>query len=148
MSAGSAREVESAVATLSRLATAGHAPSHYVARHVLLALGALLEEGPSAEASGWLERVRAMGAALGPPWEEAVRTELSLACGEFAQCLDPRYLALPNYDLEYTRSARRRLEDRLRAARELGFALQPREVDVLDLADRVLTAFEEGKKPS
>jgi hypothetical protein len=85
-----------------------------------------------------LERARAAAAGAGPAWSQAVQTELTLACGEFAQGVDPRYLSLPDYDLGYTRSARARLADRLRAAGELGFELSPREAQVLELADRVL----------
>jgi hypothetical protein len=70
-----------------------------------------------------------------------VDAELGMACGEFAQSLDPRFLGLPNYDLEYTRTARARLEDRLRAARALGFQLSPRETDMLALSDQVFVAF-------
>ncbi|NOT29598.1 MAG: hypothetical protein HOP15_04010 [Planctomycetes bacterium] len=134
-----AREVEDALANLERLVRAGQAPSHYVARHVLLALGQALREGQ--EACGpWVERARTAGREGGESWRQAVQDELTLACGEFAQCLDPRYLNLPNYDREYTRSARARLEDRLRSARELGFEPSPREIEVLELADRVLAA--------
>lgn len=132
-----AREVEDALANLERLVRAGQGPSHYVARHVLLALGQALREQP--EACGpWLERARTAGREGGESWRQAVQDELTLACGEFAQCLDPRYLSLPNYDREYTRSARARLEDRLRTARELGFGPSLRESEVLELADRVL----------
>jgi hypothetical protein len=72
-------------------------------------------------------------------------TELTLACAEFAQGVDPRYLGLPNYDLEYTRAARRRLADRLQAAHELGFRLAPREAGLLELADRVLDQHLTGR---
>jgi len=140
----SATEAEAAVAQLEDLARRGHKPSHYVARRILLALGQALRDGP--EASGaWVARARAAGEFAGPTWRESVQGELSLACGEFAQCVDPRYLAIPTYDLEYTRAARLRLGDRLRAAAELGFSLSERETDVLDLADRVLAAFEQNR---
>jgi hypothetical protein len=76
---------------------------------------------------------------------EAVQAELAFACGEFAQCVDPRYLSLPSYDLPYTLAARERLADRLRAARELGFELAPREQEILRLADRVLEAYREER---
>lgn len=137
----SAGEVEAALASLEELARRGHAPSHYVARHLLLALGRVLREGPPEAWEAQLARARSAGAAAGPGWAEAVEAELGLACGEFAQSLDPRFLGLPNYDLEYTRAARERLEDRLRAARTLGFELSPRETDMLALADQVFTAF-------
>ena len=136
----SASEVEEALANLERVVRAGQEPSHYVARHVLLTLGRALREEAAASCSAWLERARAAGNAAGEAWGSAVRDELTLACGEFAQCVDPRYVGLPNYDFEYTRAARARLEDRLSSARELGFSPSPKEVEVLALADRVFEA--------
>jgi hypothetical protein len=112
-------------------------PGHHLARRVLLTLGDALRREPGT-CGALVERARAAGRAAGKAWEQAVRTELSLACGEFAQGLDPRYLGLPNYDLDYTRAARERLADRLLAAAELGFHLPPREKEILGLADRVL----------
>jgi len=134
----STREAEKALASLEELVRRGARPSHHLARAVLLTLGQILrEEGPGSCAA-LIERARAVGQRAGPAWSEEVQTELTLACGEFAQGVDPRYLGLPNYDLDYTRSARLRLADRLEAARELGFALAPREAQMLELADRVL----------
>ncbi|HEX6884248.1 MAG TPA: hypothetical protein VF530_12795 [Planctomycetota bacterium] len=132
-------ELEKALQLLESLVRQRAAPSHYVARLLLLTLGAALRAEPAAAAAG-VERTRRAGEALGEPWAEALRTELGLACGEFAQCVDPRYLDLPGYDLEYTRAARARLEDRLRAATALGFALEDRHREMLELADRVLEA--------
>lgn len=130
--------LESALSTLEGLAQRGEKPSHYLARHLLIELGQALGQG---DASAALERARTASSRVAAAWRTAVETELSLACGEFAQSLDPRYLALPSYDLEYTRTARARLADRLRAAEALGFALQPREREVLALADQVFDAF-------
>jgi len=134
MSAG----LEAALTTLEGLAKREEKPSHYVARHLLIELGQALDQG---EAQAAIQRARAAAGPIAAAWRTAVETELSLACGEFAQSLDPRYLALPSYDLEYTRGARARLGDRLRAAEALGFALQPRETEVLALADQVFEAF-------
>jgi hypothetical protein len=133
-----AREAERALAALEELGRKKAAPSHYVARHVLLALGQMLRAEAPGSCAALVERARVAGRAAGPAWGEAVQTELTLACGEFAQSVEPRYLSLPDYDLDYTRSARVRLGDRLRAASELGFGLSPRETEVLALADRVL----------
>jgi hypothetical protein len=137
----SVKEVEAALSSLEELARKEQAPSHYLARHLLLSLGQALREGPEGALAVLLERARSAGVAAGPRWGEAVDAELGMACGEFAQSLDPRFLGLPNYDLEYTRSARARLEDRLRAARALGFQLSPRETDMLALSDQVFAAF-------
>jgi len=139
-----ATEVEAALAQLEDLARHGQKPSHYVARRVLLALGEAAREGLESTPT-WLSRARAAGEAAGPAWRESVQSELSFACGEFAQCVDPRYLAIPTYDLEYTRAARQRLADRLAASVELGFALSERETEVLELADRVLAAYEQNR---
>jgi hypothetical protein len=134
----STREAEKALASLEEVVRRRARPGAYLARAVLLTLGqALREEGP-ASCAGLLERARVAGESAGPAWSEAVQTELTLACGEFAQGVDPRYLGLPNYDLGYTSAARRRLGDRLEAARELGYGLSTREAQVLELADRVL----------
>lgn len=140
-----ARDLEEAVAGLERLARAGQRPSHYVGRHVLLTLGQALRTQPPETCSPWVARVRAAGESCGPAWGEAIQDELTLACGEFAQCLDPRYIDLPGYDVEYTAAARLRLEDRLRAAETLGFAPTPREAEVLVLADRVWATLEKRR---
>jgi hypothetical protein len=148
MRASEARdEVEGALQILEKVARAGQAPSHYVARHVLLALGRALREGSSeADLARWAERVRAAGESAGEAWEDAIQAELTFACGEFTQCLDPRFLGLPNYDLEYTRAARARLEDRLRAMRWLGSELSSADAQVLELADAVLERFESRRQ--
>lgn len=130
--------LETALNTLEQLAGRGEKPSHYLARHLLIELGQALARGEGTAAT---ERARAAGERASPAWRVAVETELSLACGEFAQSVDPRFLQVPGYDLEYTRGARARLADRLRAAEALGFALPPREHEVLTLADGVFEAF-------
>lgn len=137
---GQEQELDQAIRSLEELARKKTAPSHYVARHVLLALGQVLRAEAPGSCVALLERARAAGRAAGAAWDQAVQTELTLACGEFAQSLDPRYLGLPDYDLDYTRSARLRLADRLRAASALGYELTPREQEVLELADRVLAS--------
>lgn len=138
----SAPELEVAIADLEDLARKRRQPSHYAARHLLLALGEALEaQGVDATREA-LDRTAAVGLRLEPGWSSAVREELSLACAEVAKCLEPRYLSLPNYDLPYTRAARARLEDRLRAARALGFALPEREAEMLELADHVLAGLQ------
>lgn len=138
----SATEVEKALTNLEGLVRKRAVPSHFVARHVLLALGAELRAEAAASSAALIERARVAGRAAGPAWAQAVQTELTLAIGEFAQSVDPRYLSLPDYDVDYTRSARERLADRLRAASALGFALTPREAGMLELADRVLATHE------
>lgn len=137
-------DLEKALELLEALVRQRAAPSHYVARHLLLALGAALRSDATGIAA-LVERARRAGAEAGKAWEEAVLAELGLACGEFAQCVDPRYLGLPNYDLEYTRAARARLADRMRAAEALGFVPSPRDREMLELADQVLNAHQAGR---
>ena len=132
------KEAEKAVASLEELARRNAKPGHHLARAVLLTIGQVLREGGPGAGIALIERARVAGRSAGPAWGDAVLTELTLACGEFAQGVDPRYLGLPNYDLQYTEAARRRLADRLEVARELGFELAPREAQLLELADRVL----------
>ena len=141
----STSSVDDAIALLGKLNLRGEAPSHYVARHLLLSLGLALREA-SPRAQEWTQKAREAGDRAGERWGEAVQAELALACAEFAQCVDPRYLSLPNYDLEYTQAARARLEDRLVAARALGFEPGPRDQEILALADRVLETYRTGKK--
>ncbi len=140
------RDLEEAVVSLEQLARAGRKPSHYVGRHVLLTLGQALRTEPAEACAPWLERIRAAGREAGAAWGEALQDELTLACGEFAQCLDPRFLNLPGYDFEYTSAARLRLGDRLKAAQLLGVAPSPREAEVLELADRVWATLEERRR--
>jgi hypothetical protein len=139
-------ELEAGLNLLEGLAKRGEAPSHYVARQVLLALGRALEERELSESDALVERARALGTQAGAAWEDAIAAELSFACGEFAQCVDPRYLRLPNYDMEYTRSARARLSDRMVAAGLLGYSLTERELEVLALADQVLEQHSRARK--
>jgi len=139
----SRREAEDALRELEGQARKGRGPDHHQARRLLLSLGRLLEELGTGACAPLLERARALSS---PAWVAAVQMELSLACVEFARSVEPRYLELPNYDLAYTQGARVRLGDRLRAGRELGIDLDPREAAILELADRVLAAYLEKKQ--
>jgi hypothetical protein len=132
------QEVEAALTELEGLARRGKRFSHHLARRLLLALGRALEEETPEACAPWVARARATAGLAGEGWSSALRDELTLACGEFIQCVDPRYLGLSGYDMEYTRAARARLADRLRAARALGHELPPREAELLALADQVL----------
>jgi len=136
----SSSELEAALRSLEEVGTKMHHPSHYLARDVLLALGRWMRESEPEGQEALLARARKAGHSLGQGWVEAVQTELSVACAEFVQSVDPRYLGVPGYDLEYTRASRARLEDRLRAATALGFTPVSRETELLAMADRVWTA--------
>jgi hypothetical protein len=132
--------LETALRSLEEAGRKGWIPSHYLAREVLLALGRWIREHGAAPADPWVGRAREAGRALGGGWTQAVAAELSMACAEFAQSVDPRYLDLPDYDLDYTLEARARLEDRLVAARELGSRPADREAEIVGMADQVLAA--------
>jgi len=133
------RSVEAALADLADAARRGRTPDAYLARQVLLALGQALR-ADAAGAAPLIERIRSSVAPLEPAWTRAVQDELMLAIGEFAQCLDPRFLDHPDYDMEYTAAARERLDDRLAGARALHLDPRPRDSEVLVLADRVHAA--------
>ncbi len=119
-------------------------PDRYDARALLVPLGLLLLDAGDADAglSEVVERARDAGGRLGERWAEAVAGELSLACAEHVHAVDPRYLDLPNYDFEYTRRARRRLEARLRAATHLGLELPTALLGGVRAADERLAAHD------
>jgi hypothetical protein len=137
MSGSEGAELAAAVRALEELPRKAKPHRHH-ARAVLVPLGVwVLAEGEAGAREG-LERVRRAVARFGAAWEAAVRDELTLACTEHVQSIDARYLALPNYDLDYTLEARERLEARLAAARALGIELQAPLRDRVDRADRAL----------
>lgn len=128
--------LETAVAELEAAARRGRKPDAYLARPLLLALGEQLRaDGAVAEL---LARAKTAAVALEPAWTRAVQDELTLAIGEFAQCLDPRFLDHPDYDMQYTQAARDRVADRLRAADALSVEVASRDSEVLALSDQVL----------
>jgi hypothetical protein len=109
-------------------------PTRYHARAVLLAIGGRLLAGEGSELAPALQRLASTVAADPERWRKAVSDELLLACTEFVQSVDARWLDHPRYDFHYTVAARADLEARLRAAEEL--ELSPSE----DLLDRVARA--------
>jgi hypothetical protein len=119
-------ELEQALRDLEACAARKRPPGRPVVRALLIAYGkALQAAAPDEDPDHHNARERIARAALrlGRGWDDAVSSELALACGEHVQSVDPRYLHLEDYDLEYTLEARERLEARLRAARELGLEL-------------------------
>jgi hypothetical protein len=130
-------ELEAAVRDLERLARRSQ-PNRHQARAVLVPLGLWILAESEGGAQEGLDRVRRATARFGGAWEAAVRDELTLACTEHVQSVDPRYLSLPNYDFEYTLEARERLEARFAAAHALGIELEARLRERVGRADRVL----------
>ena len=136
------RDLETALVELERLARDPQCrPDRHHARALLVPLGELLlAEGPNSVREA-VERAREAGETLGEGWEEALRSELSLAAAEHVHAVDARYLALPNYDFAYTVRARERLEARLAAAAELDFELRGALRDGIRRADERLAPY-------
>lgn len=147
MSDSNRKLIEENLAELKQRATKKQQPNRFHARELLVALGELiLAEG---EELPEIERVRT---ALAPfeHWDKAVAEELSLACTEHIQGVDPRYLDLPNYDFEYLVGARERLEARLTAADALGLPVSEDLLNRVAEADRVVEPYlrEQRGEPS
>jgi hypothetical protein len=126
--------LDASLADLERTVRKHKAPTRHQARAVLLALGERLLAGPAEDVEPALRRLAGAVAPDEERWKRAVADELLLACTEFIQSVDPRWLDHPRYDFHYTVAARANLEARLRAAERL--ELSPEE----DLLDRVARA--------
>lgn len=138
--------LEDSLRALEQLGRKGDRPSHFLARAILLGVGAELRASGSSERT--LQRIRTATEPIAAAWREAVALELSMAIAEFAGSVNPRYLGLPDYDRGYTERARALLEDRLRAAAALDVRPSTRECQILEIADRVWAdhnASERGK---
>src|SRR5262245_59861842 len=130
-------ELDQALELLKESTRAGRPPNRYHARAILLPLGAGLAPG----ADGGPEAVARVAQATGSireAWREAVQDEIGMAITEIVHATDPKYLGRQDYDLRYTLEARSRVEDRLRAAKALGLALDPALVRQLAQADQRL----------
>lgn len=113
-------------------------PNRFHARELLTALGTLIiEEGAEIPE---IERVRAAVAPF-ENWEHAVAEEMSLACTEHVQGVDPRFLDLPNFDFDYLVAARERLEARLAAVEALGLQISEDLLNRVAEADRVVEPY-------
>ncbi len=133
------RDLEAALDSLRRLQRRSR-PDRQHARALLIPLGRWIRENGGASSRDWLSRVREATAHLGGAWAGAIQDELSLACTEHVQSADPRFLILPNYDLEYALEARERLEARLITAQALGFDPPARLARGVRKADHLLEA--------
>lgn len=136
---GSLAAVDEALEDLRATLHARRRPHRTQARALLVPLGELLvaAEEPDAQLAERLQLARELGQHC-EPWTRAVTEELELACAEHVRSVDPRFLALPRYDWNYTLEARRRLTARLVAARELGLPLPERLLPRVEEADRLL----------
>lgn len=134
-------ELESALALVREALAAKQPLNRYHARAVLLPLGALLAAETSASARAEAQALLALVRPVRAAWHGAVQDELEMAITEFVQSVDRRYLSRPDYDFRYTREARARIDDRLRAARELGIALPEPGERALARADLAFAPF-------
>lgn len=111
-------------AALRALETAGKTPpGRWEARAILVPLGLLLQARGREALSDALQRLEEALNDHRDSWRKAVEEELSLACAEHIQGVDPRYLSLPNFDWDYLMEARERLEARKVAAEALQIPL-------------------------
>lgn len=131
--------LEKALRHLADLRRRERRPERRDVREVLVGLGELLLRGEPSAASR-LEEARPLlvGWRAGA---EAVASELALACAEHVHSVDPRYLELPGYDLDYTLAARERLRARTSAAGALGIPVPPALERAVAEADGRLEAF-------
>ncbi len=132
---------QATLAELDKLAQEHKAPNHYHARFLLLALGfTLLEEGET-EATEQAAKILLHTEPHGEAWEHAVAEEFSIACAEHIQGVEPRYLELENFDFEYVKRARERLEARFQAAALLGIGVEASLLKQVTSADERLESF-------
>ncbi len=134
-------ELESALALVREALEAKQPLNRYHARAVLLPLGARLAGADADAARSEARTLLALVQPVRSVWQRAVEDELEMAITEFVQSVDRRYLSRPDYDYRYTREARARVADRLRAASELGIALPAAGERALARADRDFAPF-------
>jgi len=138
-------DLEQAVRALE---TAGKAPpGRWEARAVLVPLGLLLQARGREALSDALQR---LDKALGKhrdSWRRAVEEELSLACAEHIQGVDPRYLDLASFDWDYLMEARERLEARRVAAEALEIPLPAHLWAQVVSADERLRPHMDARRP-
>lgn len=147
MSDSNRKLIEENLVDLKQRAAKHQQPNRFHARELLVSLGELI----LAEGEGVPEVAR-VREAVAPftNWEKAVAEELSLACTEHVQGVDPRYLDLPNYDFDYLVAARERLEARLTAVDALGLQVAEDLLNRVAEADRVVEPYlrEQRGEPS
>lgn len=137
-----------ALARLEDLRRKKRRPERRDVRAALIPLGELLLSG---DADGRQLAERARPSLVG--WAEGkamADSELALACAEHVHSVDPRYLGLASYDLEYVLDARERLRARMSAAEILGLSVPSALARAVGEADARLEAYlarESGRDP-
>ncbi len=131
--------LETALSRLEELRRKRRRPERRDAREVLVPLGELLLRGdPAAQPLAERARVLLIGWEQG---QQAAASELALACAEHVHSVDPRYIGLADYDVDYTLAARERLRARTSAAEALGLAVPSALARAVAGADARLEAF-------
>jgi hypothetical protein len=133
-------EMDEGLRALEALEKKRGRPTRHDARPVLLALGRGLADGEEEALQAVKRRLAGFPTAFLEAWSAAVRDEISMAATEHVSSADPRYLAHPRYDWEYTLEARARLGWRLRAVQFLGITVDPATLSGIERADRTLAS--------
>ncbi len=136
-----AAELAQALEALAEVLAGDRTPDRFDVRALFLPLGALVLEGDIASLTPTLEHLGGAIEGRREAWEAAVASELELAGDEFCRSVDPRYLGLPNYDLDYTLASREFLACRIQAALQLGFALPAGLEGRVEKADKALDPY-------
>lgn len=134
------RELDRAIEDLGKLIRGRHGLTRHVARALLVPLGKLLNEAPES-AQERLGRLSELVAQARPDWEKVVKEELALACSEYVQSVDPRFLDHARYDFAYTIAARERLEARINAASAFDLGPEEGHLQAVVRADTILEPF-------
>lgn len=134
------KELDAALEDLSKLkGTKRPSPTRYHARALLVPFGMLAHEG--GEMGAVIEIIKALTSECQEAWLQAVKDEMQLASAEYCCSIDARYLGSPDYDFDYTISARERLEARLLACDTLGYELPDGLRDNVQRCDTVFEPF-------
>lgn len=138
--------LEQSLARLEELGKArGGRATRHDARSLLVALGRLAADGAPLDLPALRARLERAAAGVAPSWEAAVEEELRLAAAEYVTSVDERYLGLPDYDFDYTTSARERLDARLRACALLDLDVPRGLVERVEAADAVYAGWLERR---
>ena len=134
--------LESAISNLEQLAKQKTPrPSRFHARDILIPLGSLLAGDYPLPRTDLREHFKQLTQPFAEYWERALAEEIQLATTEYVTSVDPRYLEMPNYDFDYTTSARKRLEARLSACDLLGHAIPEPLSQQITKADQIYQPF-------
>ena len=128
---------------------------HRIVRDVLLGIGGSILADEDGDPETYVpDALPAAIERLGKRFDDALASEMQLACNEHILGVDPRYLSHPRYDFGYALGARERLEARLVTLEALGLPVDPELLEGVAAADERLEealasrADEAGSGPS